>query len=353
MAAATRRETLIVHPNPTTFHVTYTQADAILHALSIGHVHPSRTDETHPKFAPCPSFSTSLLAPRNGDNLGMPTFPPPAMHHLPLLPHTKAMLEAQLILHTHTNLPPTGATLALTSKLVGMEQKRTGVLLHSHAQLHDQRGRIVHEILYSTFAFGAHTRDAHFSGDANFFFPEMRTPPRNVPHDVQVEQVVPENASLLYRLLGDTNPIHIDTQSAQAAGLEHPILHGRCALGVALKAIFDVYTQCNPQDLRKASVRFVAPIRPGQTLHIKMWGGGPKHTTTHTKVDSLPHTHTHKSTHHHHTHNSTHHTHKSTHHTHTSTLFFQASVRQDNTNTLKTVLSHGSLEFKYNTLNRL
>nr|WP_325248379.1 MaoC/PaaZ C-terminal domain-containing protein [Amylibacter sp.] len=79
------------------------------------------------------------------------------------------------------------------------------------------------------------------------------------------------DAALLYRLSGDLNPLHIDPAYAKSAGFDRPILHGRCSLAIAARAVWE--STCPPEAIKQISCRFTAPVYPGESLRILMWDG--------------------------------------------------------------------------------
>jgi acyl dehydratase len=78
-------------------------------------------------------------------------------------------------------------------------------------------------------------------------------------------------AALLYRLNGDYNPLHADPEVARTAGYDRPILHGLCTFGVASHAILKSCCDYDPDRIRSTSVRFTAPVFPGETIRTEMW----------------------------------------------------------------------------------
>lgn len=81
-------------------------------------------------------------------------------------------------------------------------------------------------------------------------------------------------AALLYRWSADLNPLHADPAVARAAGFHRPILHGLCTFGVATHAILRSCCDYDPARLRRLSVRFSAPVYPGETIRTEIWRAG-------------------------------------------------------------------------------
>lgn len=83
----------------------------------------------------------------------------------------------------------------------------------------------------------------------------------------------PEQA-LYYRMNGDDNPLHADPQVAAKAGFPRPILHGLCSFGVVCHALVRSLCDYQGERLREMSLRFAAPVYPGETLRCEIWRDG-------------------------------------------------------------------------------
>ncbi|PFH33154.1 MaoC family domain-containing protein [Besnoitia besnoiti] len=81
----------------------------------------------------------------------------------------------------------------------------------------------------------------------------------------------PENLALIYRLSGDTNPLHADKQMAALGGFKRPILHGLCTFGIATRAIIHALLENDPTRVLSVSGRFSAAVTPGDELGVQMW----------------------------------------------------------------------------------
>jgi len=96
------------------------------------------------------------------------------------------------------------------------------------------------------------------------------TPPKRQPDAILEEKTLPSQAAL-YRLSGDTNPLHIDPDYAAVGGFERPILHGLCFMGISGKHVVKTFGP-----IKDIKVRFAGIVYPGETLITGMWKEGDK-----------------------------------------------------------------------------
>lgn len=85
--------------------------------------------------------------------------------------------------------------------------------------------------------------DKYFDADFRFFIrglggfgdkgkeTPIPTVPKRKPDSVSEYKTAP-NLAFLYRLSGDVNPLHVDSDMAAIGGFEKPILHGLCTYGI-------------------------------------------------------------------------------------------------------------------------
>ena len=78
--------------------------------------------------------------------------------------------------------------------------------------------------------------------------------------------------ALLYRLTGDTNPLHVDPSVAIQAGFDRPILHGLCTFGICCRAVLKQRLKYQAGSIESFHARFASPVFPGETVTTEIWG---------------------------------------------------------------------------------
>ena len=115
-------------------------------------------------------------------------------------------------------------------------------------------------------------------GDGGFGGPRTPGPiPHRRPHrepDLVCDLVTGPEQALLFRLLGDRNPLHADPALARRAGFERPILHGRCTYGIACHAILKTICDYDFTLISGIDARFSSPVYPGDVITTEMWQDG-------------------------------------------------------------------------------
>lgn len=176
--------------------------------------------------------------------------------------------EQGLVLHRP--LAPTGSIVA-RHRVVDVVDKGPGrgALVYSERVLSDaETGKLVATVTQTAFCRG----DGGFGGPAR---PQPR--PYAVPErapDFVCDLKTSRQAALIYRLSGDLNPLHADPAVATKAGYPQPILHGLATYGIAGRALLKTVCDGEPDRLASMSVRFSAPVYPGETFRTEIWRDG-------------------------------------------------------------------------------
>ena len=99
-------------------------------------------------------------------------------------------------------------------------------------------------------------------------------PTPDTPPDATCDLPTPPNLALIFRLMGDENPLHIDPASAKSSGYDRPILHGAATFGIAAHAVLRLAAGYDPARLFSIEARFSRPVFPGDTIRTELWRNG-------------------------------------------------------------------------------
>ncbi|MFF0531371.1 MaoC/PaaZ C-terminal domain-containing protein [Nocardia amikacinitolerans] len=94
--------------------------------------------------------------------------------------------------------------------------------------------------------------------------------PDRAPDFDVTTRTLPQQA-LLYRMLGDRNPLHSDPEFARAAGFPDPILHGLCTYGIVCKTATDTALDADATRVTGFRARFAGVLYPGETIRTRIW----------------------------------------------------------------------------------
>jgi len=133
--------------------------------------------------------------------------------------------EHELRLHAPLRAALDGAPLRNATRVMSVLDKRSGALVELRTETRRARDDALlatnTQAVFIRGLGGFAARDAPRQAAAA----PAQAPARRPPDAVWTERVDP-SAALLYRLSGDTNPLHADPAAAARGGFDAPILHG-------------------------------------------------------------------------------------------------------------------------------
>jgi acyl dehydratase len=240
----------------------YTDADAMLYALSIGlgadpldlRQLPYVYEQGEP-LKTVPTLATVLV---------------PEMFPVGLGWDYSQILHSEQRLRLYRPLPP-DANLLINKRVVDAFDRgpKLGALIILEAE-----GRLAKDdtVLFTLGCTIVARGDGGFGGPKGKGIAPHR-PPRREP-DLSCDIRTRENQALLYRLTGDRNPLHADPARAAEAGFERPIMHGLCTFGIACNAVLQTICDYDYTLIEEFDARFSAPVLSGDTITTDMWQDG-------------------------------------------------------------------------------
>jgi acyl dehydratase len=141
-----------------------------------------------------------------------------------------------------------------------------GALIYVVRDVHDEAtGQLICSISQTLFCRG----DGGFGGPAAPIkkLPDVPDMQPSFLHDFKTVS----QAALIYRLSGDTNPLHFDPANAASAGFRRPIMHGTGSFGIAGYSLLRILCNGEAAKLREMNARFTSPAFPGETIQTEIW----------------------------------------------------------------------------------
>ena len=250
-------------------HQHYAERDTMLYALSLG----LGQDPLDPSILPCvyegaPGGLQAL--PTLAVVMGYPGFwarePDTGIDWVKLLHGEQRM-------RLHRPLPASGDIVGL-NRITHLTDKGAGkgTLMVTERRVETAAGELLATVEQVSFLRGDGGYSEQGAGQpSDEPLPALQpTPEDRAPDFVDTQATRPE-AALLYRLMGDYNPLHADPEVARKAGFERPILHGLASYGLAGYAVLRQCAGGDAARLKALDIRFTAPVYPGETLVTEIW----------------------------------------------------------------------------------
>ncbi|MGE0545997.1 MAG: SDR family NAD(P)-dependent oxidoreductase [Kofleriaceae bacterium] len=161
---------------------------------------------------------------------------------------------------------PTHGKVTTKATIKSIYDKGKGAVVNTEFVTYDEHGDELCKNVLGTFVRGAGGWGGERGPSSDINVPPDRAP------DKVIEDQTSSNQALLYRLSGDTNPLHADPGFAKNFGFSQPILHGLCSYGFSTRHVISAFAPDGNADFVKSiQARFASTVLPGETLITEMW----------------------------------------------------------------------------------
>jgi acyl dehydratase len=163
-----------------------------------------------------------------------------------------------------------GDVITSTGKIVSIETHQNGEKMALELAAHNARGEAVTRIVFTVFIRGQRSNAASVAVK-----PEDSAARGALL--LTVAQTIDADQTARYAAAsGDRNPIHVDANIAQMAGLPGIIVHGLCTMAFTARVMVDGLCDADPTRLMRLAVRFSRPVLPGDVITTRIWSMGER-----------------------------------------------------------------------------
>ena len=162
-----------------------------------------------------------------------------------------------------------GEVLTVRAKPIGVEGKKSGVVVTTLLETRSTQGDLVNEQYFIGFF-----RGGEFDGSAGVNSPDHTFPEtlRERQPDFGVVSQFDADQTLRYsQASGDPMPIHLDDDFAKQMGLPGIIIHGLCTIAFTSHALITNISPQDPSRLKRLAVRMSKPAFPRETITTSVW----------------------------------------------------------------------------------
>jgi acyl dehydratase len=164
--------------------------------------------------------------------------------------------------------------LKTTARVVDVVDRERGVLVCVDIVTIDEKsGDIVCENEWAGFVMKVPTTGSNPTQIPRGSRTLLHPTPLRKPDKVLSHKTSPEQAALYRAASGDLNPLHIDPDTATAAGFLAPILTGTCTLGIGVRHVVEAFCSGDISRFLSVKVRLSKPVFAAlsEEVRTEMW----------------------------------------------------------------------------------
>ncbi|MCR5942759.1 3-alpha,7-alpha,12-alpha-trihydroxy-5-beta-cholest-24-enoyl-CoA hydratase [Ochrobactrum sp. XJ1] len=159
-----------------------------------------------------------------------------------------------------------GGSVQVQSRIAGLTDKGEG---RPAFVLHQSDVKDGDDVVFTSYSNLFVMGGGGFGGSQGETF-EMVRLPETAPTSTAVV-ATRADSPVLFRLLGDLNPLHVKPDVAKQAGFDRPIMHGANTFGYVCHDVVLRFCGGDPARLKRFAARFSGPFFPGEQLALSYW----------------------------------------------------------------------------------